>query len=228
MLHLPAAHQHRGGRRRRRAQRCHQPALVGDRCGGAEHERRPAGEADALAALVAGHDVQLVARARLVAEGRHGSRPPEPRPHGRTVAVCTREDETESCARHGRRRLGGRLAALRLRRRRRQRGRGPQRRPRLVAQWRAAAQPLARVPASCDRAATVPAGGRDAQAARSPRTTEPGSSDEADELRVIAVDPAGSAEAALSRLTLDYLECANGLASLGRAQPELAAVLRLS
>lgn len=59
-----------------------------------------------------------------------------------------------------------------------------------------------------------------------PQDYEPGSSDEADELRVIAVDPAGSAEAALSRLTLDDPECADGLASLGRAQPELAAVLR--
>jgi hypothetical protein len=59
-----------------------------------------------------------------------------------------------------------------------------------------------------------------------PQDYEPGSSDEADELRVIAVDPAGSAEAALQALIGSDPDCAEGLASLGRAQPELAAVLR--
>ena len=70
--------------------------------------------------------------------------------------------------RHGRRRLGGRLASLRLRRRRRQRGRGPQRRPRLVAQWRAAARPLARVPPVAIGRRPSQTGGRDAQAADPP------------------------------------------------------------
>ena len=58
-----------------------------------------------------------------------------------------------------------------------------------------------------------------------PQTYVSGASDNDSRLRVIAVQPEGSAEAALQALVTAEPGCALGLASLARAQPELAVAL---
>ena len=58
-----------------------------------------------------------------------------------------------------------------------------------------------------------------------PQTYVPGLSDDDPGLRVIAVQPEGSAEAALQALVIAEPGCALGLASLAQAQPELAVAL---
>ena len=58
-----------------------------------------------------------------------------------------------------------------------------------------------------------------------PQTYVSGASDDDPGLRVIAVQPEGSAEAALQALVTAEPGCALGLASLARAQPELAVAL---
>ena len=58
-----------------------------------------------------------------------------------------------------------------------------------------------------------------------PQTYVAGASDDDPGLRVIAVQPKGSAEAALQALVIAEPGCALGLASLARAQPELAVAL---
>ena len=58
-----------------------------------------------------------------------------------------------------------------------------------------------------------------------PQTYVPGASDNDPGLWVIAVQPAGSAETALQALVIAEPGCALGLASLARAQPELAVAL---
>ncbi|MFZ1430549.1 MAG: hypothetical protein WAS21_27735 [Geminicoccaceae bacterium] len=58
-----------------------------------------------------------------------------------------------------------------------------------------------------------------------PQTYVSGASDDDPRLRVIAVQPRGSAEAALQALVIAERGCALGLASLARAQPELAVTM---
>ena len=58
-----------------------------------------------------------------------------------------------------------------------------------------------------------------------PQTYLSGASDNDRSLRVIAVQPKGSAEAALQALVIAEPGCALGLASLARAQPELAVTM---
>ncbi|MFZ1429623.1 MAG: hypothetical protein WAS21_22980 [Geminicoccaceae bacterium] len=58
-----------------------------------------------------------------------------------------------------------------------------------------------------------------------PQTYVSGANDNDSRLRVIAVQPRGSAEAALQALVIAERGCALGLASLARAQPELAVAL---
>lgn len=58
-----------------------------------------------------------------------------------------------------------------------------------------------------------------------PHTYEPNSSDEASELRVVAVTPAGSLDAALQQVLGKELECLDAIVKLGRAQPHLWFVL---
>lgn len=58
-----------------------------------------------------------------------------------------------------------------------------------------------------------------------PQTYQPGSADEASELRVIAVRPTGSRQTASLALFRDDPDCTNGFLRLEWAQPELKAVL---
>jgi len=59
-----------------------------------------------------------------------------------------------------------------------------------------------------------------------PQTYEPATSDEASDLRVIAVEPAGSDEAAFAAVFGIAVECGRSFAALAAAAPHLAAVLR--
>ena len=58
-----------------------------------------------------------------------------------------------------------------------------------------------------------------------PQTYEPATSEEASDLRVIAVEPAGSDEAAFASVFDIAVECGRSFAALAAATPHLAAVL---